>query len=136
MTPSGLCFPVPYQPYQSRKSQRAYQHAEEKGVYLVDNGDFKNRLKSFYMTFNPVVEEVDYSDKGFKEVIANFVKIETICSKCNSFFPSQLQLHKHLKTGWTGAVQATPLPFTQSTSPIPIIKSKAIIPSLKSDLAF
>ena len=69
-------------------------------------------------------------------MIANFVGIETVCSKCSSSFPSKSQLHKHLKAGCVGAVQATPLPPTQPASPIPIIESKAIIPSLGSGLAF
>ena len=136
MPPSDLRSPVPRQPYQSARSQRVYQHAEEKGVYQLDDENFENRPEGFYTTFDPEGEEVDYSDEGFEEVIANFVGIETVCSKCSSSFPSKSQLYKHLKVGCAGAVQATPLPPTQSISPIPIIESKAIIPSLGSGLAF
>ncbi|MCJ1348712.1 hypothetical protein MMC31_006945, partial [Peltigera leucophlebia] len=68
---------IPRQPYQSGQSQRVYQHVEEKGVYQVDDKDFENRPKGFYTTFDPEGEEVDYSDEGFQEVIANFVGIET-----------------------------------------------------------
>ena len=109
---------------------------EEKGVYQVDDKDFKNCPKGFYMTFDPEGEEIHYSDKGFEEVIANFVGIETVCSKCSSFFPSKSQLYKHLKVGCAGAVQATPLLPTEPALPIPIVESKAIIPSLGSGLVF
>ena len=136
MPPSDLRPPVPRQPYQSAQSQRVYQHAEEKGVYQLNDENFEDRPEGFYTTFDPEGEEVDYSNEGFEEVIANFVEIETVCSKCSSSFPSKSQLHKHLKAGCAGAVQATPLPPTQPASPIPIIESKAIIPSLRSGLAF
>lgn len=81
-------------------------------------------------------EEVDYSDKGFKEVIANFVEIKTSCSKCSSYFPFKSQLHKPLKAGCIEAMQAIPLSPTQPASPITIVKSKAIMPLLGSGLAF
>lgn len=64
------------------------------------------------MTVDPKSKEVDYLDKGFKEVIANFVRIKIDCSKCSFFSPFKLQLHKHLKAGCTGVIQATPLPST------------------------
>lgn len=86
--------------------------------------------------FDPEDEEVDYSEEGFKEVIANFLGIETVYSKCSSFFSSKSQLHKHLKAGYAGVVQAMPLPLTQPASPIPIVESKAMTPSLGSGLAF
>lgn len=127
---------IPRQPYQSGQSQRVYQYAVEKGVYQVDDKDFENRPEGFYTTFDPEGKEVDYFDEGFEEVIANFVGIETVCSKCSSSFRSKLQLHKHLKAGCTGAVQVTPLPPTQPPSPITIVKSNAIIPLLESGLAF
>lgn len=112
MPPSDLRPPVSRQPYQSALSQRVYQHAEEKGVYQLNDKNFENCPEAFYTTFDPKGKEVDYSDEGFEEVIANFVGIETVCSKCSSFFPSKSLLHKHLKTGCAGAVQATPLPPT------------------------
>ena len=136
MPPSDLRSPVLRQPYQSAQSQRIYQHAEQKGVYQLNNKNFENRPEGFYTTFDSEGEEVDYSDKGFEEVIANFVGIETVCSKCSFSFPSKSQLHKHLKAGCAGAVQAMPLPPTQPASPIPIIESKTIIPLLGSGLAF
>ncbi len=109
---------------------------EEKGVYQLDDENFENRPEGFYTTFDLEGEEVDYCDEDFEEVIDNFVGIETVCSKCSSSFPSKSQLHKHLKAGCAGVVQATPLPPTQPALPIPIVESKAIIPSLGSGLAF
>lgn len=38
------------------------------------------------MIFTFVDKEVDHSDKGFEKVIANFIAIETVCSKFNTFF--------------------------------------------------
>ena len=97
---------------------------------------FENRPEGFYTTVDPEGEEIDYSDKGFEDVIANFVGIEVGCSKCNSSFPSKSQLHKHLKADCAGVVQATPLLPTQPPSPIPIVESRTIIPSLGSGIAF
>ena len=85
---------------------------EEKGVYQLNDENFENRPEGFYTTFDPKGKEVDYCDKDFKEVIANFVRIETVFSKCSSSFPSRLQLHKHLKAGCAGAMKATPLLLT------------------------
>ncbi len=104
-------------------------------VFQVDDEDLENRPESFYKTFD-LDKEVDYSDKGFEEVIANFVRIETVCSKCSSFFSSKLQLHKYLKAGCVKAVQPIPRPPTQPTLPIPIVESKAVIRLLGLGLAF
>ena len=99
MPPSDLRLPVSRQSYQSPQSQRIYQHTKEKRVYKLENKNFENRPKGFYTTFNLKGKEVDYLDKGFKEIIANFVKIKIGYLKCSSSFPSKLQLHKHLKAG-------------------------------------
>ena len=136
MPTSDLCLSVPCKFYQSPQSQRINQYAEEKGVYQLDDKNFKNRPEGFYTTVDPEAEEVDYSDEGFEEVIANFVGIKTGYSKCSSSFPFKSQLHKHLKAGCAEAVQVTPLSFTQPASPISIVESKAIIQSLRSGLAF
>lgn len=86
--------------------------------------------------FDSESEEVDYSNKGFEKVIANFMGIEIVCSTYGSFFSSKLQLYKHLKAGYAGAVQATLFPPTQPPSPIPIVESKVIISLLGLGLAF
>lgn len=75
---------VPRQLYQLGQSLRVYQHMEEKGVYQVNGKDCENRSEGFYTTFDPEGKEVDYSDKYFEEVIANLVRIETVCSKYSS----------------------------------------------------
>lgn len=136
MPPSDLLHTVPCQPYQSPQSQRVYQYMEEKGVYQLDSENFENRLGGFYTAVDPEDEEVDYLDKGFKKVIANFVGIEIDCSKCSSSFFSKSQLQNYLKASYVEAVQAILFLPTQPVSPIPIVESKAIILSLGSGLAF
>lgn len=59
------------------------------------------------MTFDPKGKEVEYLNKGFEKVIANFVGIKTDCSRYSSFFLSKSQLYKHLKTSYVRVVQAT-----------------------------
>lgn len=81
-------------------------------------------------------KEADYSDGDFKEVVANFVRVEMVYSKYSSSFPSKLQLHKHLKVGYTRVVQATPLFPTQTTLLVSITESKVIMSLLGLDLAF
>lgn len=81
-------------------------------------------------------KKVDNFDKNFKEVIANFIGIETVCLRCNSSFSFKLQLYKHLKAGCIGVVQATLLSLTQFTLLIFIVELKAIVPSLRSGLVF
>lgn len=44
-------------------------------------------------------QNVTYTDKGFKEVVVNFVQIEALCSKCRTTFFSKMKLHHHLKSG-------------------------------------
>lgn len=95
---------IPYQSYQLGQSQCIYQYTVEKKVYQVDEKDFENRSQNFYTIFDLVGKGVNYFDKGFKELIANFVEIETFCSRCNSSSPLKSQLHKHLKAGYTRTV--------------------------------
>ena len=81
-------------------------------------------------------KEVHSSDKGFDELDANFVGIESLCRKCGNPFSSKSQLHKHLKESCTGLVQ-TPLPISPAPAlAIPIIESKTIVPAMGSGLAF
>lgn len=134
--PSSLCFPILHQPYQSRQSQYAYQYAEEKRVYQNNNKNFENHCKSFYITFDSVDKEVNYSEKSFEEVIINFVGIEIVCLPCNSSFFSKLQLHKHLKAGYTKVMQAMSFIPTQPALSIFIVKLKVIISLLGLNLAF
>lgn len=71
-----------YQPYQSNLSYRSYQRPNKKEVYpFNDNDEYGSHPKSFYITLNQDTKEVQYSDKYFDKVDANFVGIETFCEK-------------------------------------------------------
>lgn len=59
----------------------------------------ENKPESFYTTFEDGKGDVNYSDKGFNEVIVNFLEIEMTCLKCRLFFPSKSKLHKYVKAG-------------------------------------
>lgn len=86
--------------------------------------------------FKYKAKEVQYLVKGFDDVDANFVKIESTYRKCGSTFFSKSQVHKHLKEGCTGLVQT---PLTTSSVlvlPIAIIELKSIVPTIRSGPAF
>ena len=128
--------PVPHQPYQSNPPDRGYQRSNEKEIYQIEDKDTEQHPEGFYTTFEQEGEEVQYSDKGFDEVNANFVGIKSSCGKCGAPFSSRSLLHKHLKDGCVGPLQPS-LPGTPaSTSPIPIITSKSVVPAMGSGLAF
>lgn len=85
--------------YQLNQPYRGYQKADKKRVYQIDNDVMEDQPERFHTTFKTEDEEVTYSDKGFNKVFVNFVRIEAICSKCHSFFPSKSKLYNHIKTG-------------------------------------
>lgn len=51
-------------------------------------------------------------NKNFDKIVANFVKIEEICSKYGLFFPFKSQLNTHFKAGCTRMMQAIFFPST------------------------
>lgn len=70
-------------------------HIEEKGMYQVRNKQI------------PEIEEDDanrgnayYINKGFDEILVNFVKIKSSYNCYGTFFQSQLTLHKHFKKSY------------------------------------
>lgn len=130
---------VPRQPYQSNSSYRGYQWPNEKGVYQVDDNDeFGSHLEGFYITLDQNAEEVQYSNKGFDKVDANFVGIEISCEKCGTPFFSKSQLHKYLKDGCTALVHSL-LPDPSATTltlPISIVTSKSVVLAMSLSLAF
>lgn len=69
-------------------------------IYQFDKNLVENQPKSFYITFDKDDEDVTYANKGFKEVVVNFVRIEALYNKCRTIFPSKKKLHHHLKSGW------------------------------------
>lgn len=88
----------------------------------MDDKEFNNCPKRFYTTLEHTNEEVQYSDKGFDKVDANFGGIESVCGKYGRFFSSKFQLYKHLKKSCTGLVQTLPPVSPATTLPIPIIE--------------
>lgn len=122
------------QQYQSEPLCHAYQKSDKKRVYQVNDKDVEDQLEDFYITFENEERDVTYLDKGFGKVLVNFVKIETTCLKCRSFFFSKSKLHKYVKAGYIK--EALPLSSTQPSSSISIIMSKATYQSLGSSLGF
>lgn len=136
MLPSNLHSPILLQLYQSKQSQYVYQYIKEKKIYQINEKDFKNRPQGFYTTFDSIGEKVNYFNKDFKEVIANFVGIETVYLRYNSSFSFKLQLYKYLKASCVGTIQTTLFSLTQSILSISIVELKVIIPSLGLGLVF
>lgn len=125
------------QPYQSNPPHRGYQRSDKNGVHQIDDESSEDCPDGFYAAHEPENKEVHYSDKGFDEVFANFVGIETVCTRCSNSFSSKSQLHKHLKAGCIDGKPSAPASASNHpVSPIPIVKSKAAVPSLGSGLAF
>lgn len=85
---------------------------KKKEIYQVNIKNFENCPKGFYIIFNFIGKKVDYFDKNFKKVITNFVQIETICLKYNTFFLFKLQRYKYLKANYIKTIQATLFSFT------------------------
>ena len=72
---------------------------DKKGVYQFNDEEADLHLKGFYTTLEQESKEVQYSDKGFDKVNANFVGVEASCGKCRASFFSKSRLHKHFKDG-------------------------------------
>ncbi len=127
---------TPRQPYQTNPPNRGYQRSNEKEVYQIEDEDTEQHPEGFYMTFEQEGEEVQYSDKGFDEVDANFVGIESLYGKCGAPFSLKSLPHKHLKDGCDSPLQPS-MPGTPTpNSPIPIITSKSVVPAMDSGLSF
>lgn len=78
--------------------------------------------------FESEKEELAYLGEGFDKVFINFVKIETVCSRCYSSFLLKSKLHRHINSEYIREV--LPSTFPQSSSSISIIVSKAMHISL------
>lgn len=77
------------QTYQSNPSYCDYQKTDKKGIYQLDKDQVENQLKSFYNTFNKDDKDVTYANKGFKDVVVNFIRIKALCNKCRATFSSK-----------------------------------------------
>lgn len=84
----------------------------------------ENIPEAFYTTFEDGKGDVTYSNKGFDEVIVNFVGIEMTCLKYHLSCLSKSKLHKYVKAGYIE--EASPPSSNQSSSSISIVMSKTI----------
>lgn len=125
---------IPCQLYQSNQPYHGYPKNNKKGIYQIDDKAMKDQPDCVHTTFDVDGKDIIYSDKGFQEVIINFIGIEISCSKCHSSFPSKLKLHKYIKAGYIG--EALPFFSTQLSSSIPVIASTAVHQSFGLGLAF
>ena len=125
---------TPRQRYQSGQPDHGYQQKEEKGVYQIENDAPEQQPESFHITFEPEEEELAYSDEDFDEVFVNFVRIEAVCSKCRSLFPSKSKLYTHIKSGCVG--DTSPSASPQPSSSIPVVISKTVHTSLGLGFSF
>lgn len=94
----------------------------------------ENQLKGFYITFEDKDDKLTYLDEGFDKIAANFVRIETLCSRYYTTFPSRSKLHNYLKSDYLEMFLFS-LP-TQATLSIPIIASKTVHQSFNFGLVF
>lgn len=120
--------------YRLNPPYHGYQITNEKRIYPIDRNLVEDQLEDFYTIFNDEDEDVIYSDKTFKEVVVNFVGIESSCNNCYAIFPSKSKLHNHLETGcWEIAF---PFILLKAISSISIIASKTIYQSFGFKLIF
>lgn len=130
MLPLDLCPLVLCQSYQSRQSQHVYQYIKEKGIYEIDNNPASEideedlNAKNFYFT-----------NKGYKELQVNFVRIESMYNRCSTSFQSCSTLHKYIKSRCNLlerlAVAETSL---EPLSPRPVLHFAAKLSALGSGL--
>ena len=92
---SNLYLPVPRQSYQSGQSQYVYQHEEEKEVYQIDS-DLAPEVNKEDLN----AENSYFTNKGYKKLQVNFVRIESICDCCSTSFQSYSTLYRHIKSGY------------------------------------
>lgn len=85
--------------YQLNPPYCNYQKINKKRVYQVDRNLIEDKPKGFSIIFNDESKDHTYSDKGFKKVAINFVRIEASCNKCCTTFSLKLKLYNHLRSG-------------------------------------
>lgn len=123
---------VPRQPYQSEPPQRAYQRAEEKGVYQIDD-DPAPKIDGE----NLDAENSYFTNEGYDKLQVNFVGIESMYDCCSASFQSRSALHRYIKSR-CNALERIAVPETGSypSSPRPILCSAAKMSAPGSVLAF
>ena len=122
---------VPRQPYQSGQSQRVYQHAEEKGVYQVDNESSTEIDEDFPES------KTYYTNEHYDELQVNFVEMKSMYDRCFTSFQSHSALHWHIKSGCNAFVRRA-VEETSSDPPSsrPILRFAAKLSASGSGLAF
>lgn len=83
------------QAYQSNLSYYGYQKGKKKGIYQIYDEDSDLYLKGFCTTLEQESKKIQYLDKGFDKMVADFVGIKTLCRKWEIFFFSKFRLHKY-----------------------------------------
>lgn len=78
---------IPYQLYQSKPSQCAYQYVEEKGIYQIDSELTLENNKNNLNIYNTYLEKLQ----------VNFVGIKSTYNRYITFFCSCSTLHNHIK---------------------------------------
>lgn len=130
--PTGSAQIAPCQTYQFGPLHRGYQRTDNKKIYQIDGNLVEDQPEDFHTIFDDENEDVNYSDKDFKEVAVNFVGIKTSCNKCRAIFPSWSKLHHYLRGDWW---EVTFLSLsTEAIFPIPIIVYKAVYQVFSLDL--
>lgn len=81
-------------------------------------------------------KEVQYSNKNFDKIDANFMEIKLLYRKYESLFFSKSQLYKHLKEDCISLLQPLLPVLPMPALSIPIMESKAVMPAISLALAF
>lgn len=84
-----LCH-VPHQQYPLNSSYYGYQRANKKELYQIIDKEFDDCPKGFYMMLKHKTKDVQYSDKSFDKMDANFVGIELFCKNVKAPFFQKL----------------------------------------------
>lgn len=127
---------IPHQLYQLNSPYRSYQKNNKKEVYQISDKDGDSQPESFHIFVEQENKKVQYSDKGFDKMDANFICIETLYEKYGAPFSSNFWLDKHLKDYCISFLQPLPPGAYAPTLLIHIIISKSVIPAIGSGLAF
>ncbi len=94
----------------------------------------KDQPKGYYTRFDDKGKDITYSNKDFKEIAVNFIRIEALCNKYHITFSSKSKLYNHLKD-FCQKIASLSLPLKAIFS-IFIIASKAVYQFFGSRLVF
>lgn len=94
--PAGLSYLLaPYQFYQSAFGYHTYHYMKIKKIYHIDNNiPLKKEL------IGPNANSSYYINKGYKEMLVYFVRIESTYRRCIASLQSFIELHKYIKANY------------------------------------